>query len=32
MEQHVLGKDTKLKWADLLKTLDARTATAAIQP
>ena len=32
MEHYVLGKDSKLKWADLLKTLDARTATQAVQP
>jgi dipeptidyl aminopeptidase/acylaminoacyl peptidase len=33
MEHYVLGKkDAKLKWADLLKTLDAQRVTAAVQP
>lgn len=32
MEHYVLGKDTKLKWSELLKTLDTRLATQAVQP
>ena len=32
MEHYVRGKDTKFQWQDLLKTLDARTATQAVQP
>jgi dipeptidyl aminopeptidase/acylaminoacyl peptidase len=32
MEHYVLGKDTKFKWGELLKTLDAQRVTAAVQP
>ena len=32
MDHYVRGKDTKFLWADLLKTLDTRTATQAVQP
>jgi dipeptidyl aminopeptidase/acylaminoacyl peptidase len=32
MEHYVLGKDTKFQWQDLLKTLDARTTAATLQP
>ena len=32
MEHYVLGKDTKFKWSELLKTLEQRPAVQAVQP